>query len=235
MRVGFLQRVFDLIAPRACCICGTRLAPEENAVCVSCNLHLPRTDHLADPYENEMAKTFWGRVKHIEKAAAWIYHQGGSQASYPIYILKYYHRPEIGTILGRAMAADMEDVHFWEDIEFIIPVPLSSGRQRERGYNQSEIIAKGMAEICGKPVLTDVLERKEYRGSQTQKGRWERNENVENAFSLINGDKIRNSHILLVDDIVTTGATVSACARQLEQADGVRISVAAIGFVDPRR
>ena len=117
----------------------------------------------------------------------------------------------------------------------LIPVPLSADRQRERGYNQSEIIAKGMAEICGKPVLTNVLERREYRGSQTQKGRWERNENVENAFFLLNGNKIKNSHILLVDDVVTTGATICACAKQLEQVAGVKISVATIGFADLKR
>lgn len=235
MKVGLLQRILDLIAPRACCICGTRLAPEENVICVSCNLHLPRTDHLAAPYENEMAKIFWGRIKHIEKAAAWIYHQGGSQASSPIYRLKYHHQPEIGTKLGRIMATEMEKTHFLEDIDALIPVPLSSDRQRERGYNQSEAIARGMSEICGKPVLTDVLERTEYHGSQTQKGRWERNDNVENAFRLINGDKIRNTHILLVDDVVTTGATMCACAKQLEQVGRVNISVAVIGFATPGR
>lgn len=235
MRVSFLQRVFDLIAPRFCCICGSRLAPEEDTICLSCNLRLPRTDHLLQPYENALAKTFWGRIKHIEKAAAMFYHYGGSQASYPIYNLKYDHRPEIGTALGRMMALEMEDAHFFDDIDVLIPVPLSTERQRERGYNQSEIIAEGMAEICDKPVLTNVLERREYRGSQTQKGRWERNENVENAFFLVNGDKIRNDHILLVDDVVTTGATICACAKQLEQVDGVKISVACIGFADPSR
>jgi ComF family protein len=235
MRVSFLQRVFDLIAPRFCCICGSRLAPEEDTICLSCNLQLPRTDHLLQPYENALAKTFWGRIKHIEKAAAMFYHYGGSQASYPIYNLKYDHRPEIGTALGRMMALEMEDAHFFDGIDVLIPVPLSTERQRERGYNQSEIIAEGMAEICDKPVLTNVLERREYRGSQTQKGRWERNENVENAFFLVNGDKIRNDHILLVDDVVTTGATICACAKQLEQVDGVKISVACIGFADPSR
>ncbi|KXB48401.1 comF family protein [Bacteroidales bacterium KA00344] len=235
MRISFLQRVFDLIAPRLCCICGSRLAPEEDAICVSCNLRLPRTDHLLQPYDNALAKTFWGRIKHMEKAAAMYYHHGGSQASYPIYNLKYDHRPEIGTALGRLMALEMENAHFFNDIDVLIPVPLSADRQRERGYNQSEIIAKGMAEICGKPVLTNVLERREYRGSQTQKGRWERNENVENAFFLLNGNKIKNSHILLVDDVVTTGATICACAKQLEQVAGVKISVATIGFADLKR
>lgn len=235
MKISLLQRVFDLVAPRSCCICDSRLAPEEEVVCVRCNLHLPRTDHLRNPYENDMAKVFWGRVRHIEKVAAMIYHQGGSQASYPIYNLKYNHRPEIGRVLGRMMATELEEAGFFADIDLLIPVPLSKGRQRERGYNQSEIIAGGMAEICHKPVVNDVLMRTEYHGSQTTRGRWERNDSVEHAFALLNGDKIKNTHVLLVDDIVTTGATICACAGLLESVEGVKISVASVGFADPRR
>lgn len=235
MKVSLLHRILDLVAPRSCCICGARLAAEESTVCTPCNLHLPRTDHLAHPYDNEMARVFWGRVRHIEKAVAMIYHQGSSQASYPIYDLKYHHRPEIGTALGQMMATDMAEAHLLDDIDVLVPVPLSSGRQRERGYNQSELIAQGMAEVCGKPVLTDVLRRTAFRESQTTKSRWARHENVEHAFALRHGDKIRNCHAMLVDDIVTTGATMCACARLLETIEGVKISVAAVGFVDPRR
>lgn len=235
MRIGLLQRVFDLIAPRACCICGSRLAPEEEIICIGCNLHLPRTHHPANPYENDMAKMFWGRIRHMEKAAAWIYHRGGSQAALPIYKLKYHHRPELGLALGKMIGQEMEDAHFFDDIDCIIPVPLSKDRQRQRGYNQSRLIARGMAEVCGKPVLVDVLERRAYHGSQTQKGRWERNENVKDAFKLVCGDKISDAHVLIVDDVVTTGATVCACARQLEQAGEVRVSVAVIGMADSMR
>lgn len=235
MRVSIVQRLMDLVAPRTCCICDGRLAPEEQMVCVACNLRLPRTDHMAHPYDNDMAKTFWGRIKHMEKAAALFYHQGGSQASYPIYNLKYNHRPDVGLDLGRMLATEMNEAGFLDDIDVIIPVPLSPDRLRHRGYNQSEIIAQGIAEARRIPVETKVLERREYKGSQTQKGRWERNANVEQAFALRNGDKIKNCHVLIVDDIVTTGATVSACAKCLEAVEGVRISVASIGFVDPRR
>ena len=228
-------RLTDLIAPRSCAVCGYRLAPGERVVCTPCNLHLPRTDHLARPYDNEMAKTFWGRIRHMEKAAALIYHEAGSQASNPIYALKYHHRPELGTMLGRMLGQEMAESGFWADIDLIVPVPLSPDRRRERGYNQSERIALGLSEVCGKPVLTDVLTRRDFRGSQTTKGRWERNANVAGAFALRNTDKIKGAHLLLVDDIVTTGATICACAAELERVEGVRISVAALGFVDPRR
>lgn len=235
MKVSMLRRVMDLVAPRSCCVCENRLAPEEEYVCLGCNLHLPRTGHALHPYDNDMAKAFWGRVRHIERAAALIFHHSGSEASYPIYRLKYMHRPNLGPTLGRMMAEEMGAHGFFEGIDLIVPVPLSRERQAERGYNQSELIARGMAEATRLRVETDILFREEYRGSQTTRGRWERNANVEHAFALRNGDKIRNCHILLVDDIVTTGATLCACAQVLEQVEGVRISLASVGFVDQRR
>ncbi|MBM6993993.1 MAG: ComF family protein [Prevotella sp.] len=235
MRVSLPQRLLDLIAPRSCCVCGTRLAPEESHICLACNLHLPRTDHPIHPYDNDLAKVFWGRVRHMERAAALMYHHGGSQASYPIYRLKYHHQPDIGLTLGRMMALELLPHGFFEGIDALVPVPLSAKRQAERGYNQSELLARGIAEETGLRVQPDVLARREYHGSQTTRGRWERNANVEHAFSLLHGDKIRNSHVLLVDDIVTTGATLCACAKLLEQVEGVKISVASVGFVDQRR
>ncbi len=235
MKVSLLARIMDLVAPRSCCVCGNRLAPEETYICLACNVRLPRTDHLDHPLDNDLAKVFWGRMKHIERAAAFQYHQSGSQAAYPIYRLKYRHEPGIGLAYGRMMASEMKAKDFFEGIDVLIPIPLSADRQAERGYNQSELIARGIAEETGLQVLTDVVSRQNYRGSQTTRGRWERNENVENAFVLRNGDKIRNSHVLLVDDVVTTGATICACAKELEQVDGVKISVAAVAFAGPKR
>ncbi len=229
MRISFLHRVFDLIAPRSCSVCERRLAPEEEYICARCRLHLPRTDHLLHPYDNELAKVFWGRVKSIEKAVAYLYHQAGSQSSYPIYTMKYFHRPEIGRHLGQVMAKEMSAAAFFDDIDLIIPVPLAPNRQRERGYNQSEMIARGIAEVCGKPLVIDALRRRNFTESQTSKDRWERNENVAHVFSLHHCDKLCCTHILLVDDIVTTGATICACANLLEQVEGVKISVAAVG------
>ena len=234
MRTSLLQRIFDLIAPRTCCICGMRLAPEEQFICLPCNLHLPRTDHLDNPLDNEMAKMFWGRTEHVDRAAALRYFQRGSEVAAPIYDLKYHHRPEIGTAIGRLMAMEMQEKGFLEGTDFIIPVPLAQSRQADRGYNQSEIIARGMSEVCRLPVVTNVLRRREFKGSQTTRGRWERNANVEHAFSLHHGEKMKHSHILLIDDIVTTGATLCACARQLEKIEGITISMSSFGFVDTR-
>ena len=96
MRVSLLQRFFDLVAPRTCCVCGRRLAAEEDTICLCCNLRLPRTNYVDSPRDNEMAKCFWGRVEHLQKAVAMFFHDGGSQVSYPIYRLKYFHQPDLG-------------------------------------------------------------------------------------------------------------------------------------------
>lgn len=143
MRPSFLQRIIDLVAPRTCAICGERLMPEEDGICVACNLHMPRTDHLLAPYDNPLAQCFWGRIRHIEKSAALIYHHGGQRSSYPIYSLKYNHNRAAGTILGRLMAKEMMTTGFLDDIDCILPVPLAPVRRKERGYNQSEVIAEG--------------------------------------------------------------------------------------------
>lgn len=235
MTISLPQRLLDLIAPRQCDICDTRLGPEEHDLCMSCLLHLPHTDHLRHPYDNDLAKMFWGRIAHIERAAAWMYHQAGSQALRPLYQLKYNHRPENGRALGRIIGKELVERGFLEGIDCIVPVPLAPKRQRQRGYNQSEVIARGISEVSAIPVVTDAVRRTTFAGSQTDKGRWGRNENVEGVFVAGKCDKIRNSHVLIVDDTVTTGATICACARPLEQAGAKAISVATVTFADPRR
>lgn len=225
----------DLVAPRSCVVCGGRLSPRESHLCLACNLHLPRTHHLDQPYDNDMARTFWGRIPHIERAAALVYHHGGAQSSYPVYLAKYTDRPELAHDLGLLMAEEMLASSFLEGIEAIVPVPLSADRLRQRGYNQSLLMARGMAEVSRLPVLPDVVGRKAYHASQTTYERWGRQENVAHAFTLLRPEAVAHRHILLVDDIVTTGATVCACAQALGQAEGVSISVASYGFVDQRR
>lgn len=225
-----LKSLLDFIMPRTCCLCGRRLTVQENLFCTACGLHLPYTNFINNPYENDMAKAFWGRIKHIEKAYAPIYHLPHSESAKPIYQLKYFHKPELGIDIGAMMGKEMSEHGFFEDIDCIIPVPLAKERLRERGYNQSDMIAQGLQEISHLPIIKDAVRRVSFNSSQTRKNRIERNKNVENSFELTNGEKIKGKHILIVDDIVTTGATVSALAIQLEQAEGVKISIATIGY-----
>ena len=132
--------------------------------------------------------------------------------------------------MGRMMAKELMRSGLYEGIDAIVPVPLAKKRERERGYNQSLELAKGVSEVTGLPIADKVVVRTKFVGSQTQRGRWERNENVENVFELVDGDSINGKHLLLIDDVVTTGATIIACAQEVQKASNVRISVLALGF-----
>lgn len=229
MRTSFLTNLFDLIAPRTCVICGTRLSAQESTICVVCHLHLPLTHLEKDPYDNVMARLFWGVVP-VERAAALFYYEPHSEVARLIYDLKYHGQADIGTDMGQIAARQFEGSGFFEGIDAIVPVPLTRKRKWQRGYNQSEQIARGVSEKTGLPVYTDVVRRKHFSKSQTKNSGWERQENVEDAFQLTKGSRIRGKHLLIVDDVVTTGATIKACANELCKAGGVRISILSLGL-----
>lgn len=222
--------MLDLIAPRVCTVCGRRLALEEEICCTACLMQMPLTGFMDDPYENELAKTFWGRVKHFERGFALLYHQPHAASAHPLYQLKYNHKADTGVDLGLLMGRMMLEHGFFEGIEAIIPVPLAKKRERERGYNQSLMLAKGLKKVSGVPIYNKVVKRISFEGSLTRKGRTERVESVAHVFELTDGESIRGKHVLVVDDVVTTGATISALAEQLQKAGDVHISVAALAF-----
>ena len=227
--ISFWSRLLDLVSPRLCAVCGRRLTVTERTLCAVCNLHLPRTGFQRDPLRNVMAKQFWGRIA-VERVAALFYYEAGSAAGHVVYDLKYHDRPEIGHDLGRMMGREFMADGFFEGIDVIVPVPLAKKRQRQRGYNQSLMLAQGVSEATGLPIYNKVVRRTRFEGSQTQKGRWERLENVENVFELKDATSLRGRHALLIDDVVTTGATMVACARELLKVEGVSISLLALTF-----
>ena len=229
MVVSFWHRLLDLISPRLCVVCGQRLTVSEDVICTKCNLHLPRTDFHQDPYENEMAKLFWHQIP-IERATALFYYESHAETANILYELKYKNHPEVGEVMGRLMAKELQPSGFFDGIDGIVPIPLAKKRQRQRGYNQSLEIARGISAITSLSIYNKVVRRKAFEGSQTNKGRWERNENVEGVFELKDASAIQGKHLLMVDDVVTTGATVIACVQELCKADNVKVSVIALGF-----
>ena len=234
MRVSFLQRLLDLTNPRACAVCGQRLAVEETLFCTVCLLHLPLTHFLTQPDDNPMTQMFWGRLP-IERAYALMYYTAHATSSYPLYKLKYMNAPETGVELGRYVGRQLYKANCFTGIDALVPVPLTEGHQRKRGYNQSQMIAEGIAEECKLPVWEHVIRRKSFNSSQTNKGRLERAINVEQAFELADFEKIRGAHLLIVDDVVTTGATVCSLGKELRKADGVKLSLVSIGFANEQR
>lgn len=229
-RISFWHRVINLIAPEACMVCGCRLGIDETVLCTPCNLHLPRTLFASDPYNNVMARRFWGRIP-IERASALFFYEAGSEVSHIIHNLKYYNHPEVGTTMGRMAAEEMAPLGFFEEIDMIVPVPLERKHQRKRGYNQSVEIARGVSEATSLPIVTNAVERVSFQGSQTQKSVAQRMENVKDAFRLTGKVDLSNRHILVVDDIVTSGATVCACVQPMLSAPGLKVSVLSLGVV----
>ena len=229
MKISFWARLLDLISPRLCVVCGNRLAVTEETLCSKCYLHLPRTDFGHDLYENVMAKLFWGQMA-IEKATALFYYEPNAETAQILYEMKYKNHPEIGVVMGRMMAKELMRSGLFEGIDAIVPVPLARKRERQRGYNQSLELAKGVSEVTGLPIANKVVRRTKFVGSQTQRGRWERNENVEDVFELVDSDSISGKHLLLIDDVVTTGATIIACAQEMRKASNVKFSVLALGY-----
>lgn len=229
MTVNFLHQLVDLLAPRLCTVCGRRLSLTELALCVSCDMHLPRTDFQHHAHDNIMARRFWGIIP-VEQAAALFYYEADSNVTNIIYDLKYHDHPETGDEMGQRMAAEFRESGFFDGIDAIVPVPLAKKRQWQRGYNQSLHIAKGISRATGLPILDKAVRRTKFVKSQTQINHWERQENVERVFKLEAPEAVRGRHILLVDDVVTTGATMAACARELLKAGDVKLSLLSLGF-----
>ncbi len=227
--ISFWSRLLNLISPQACPVCGGRMTVGEALVCGKCNLQLPRTGYSGNAYRNEMAKLFWLQIP-IERAAAWFFYEAHSPVSRLLYRLKYANHPETGEEMGRMMAQEMQADGFFDGIDAIIPVPLTRKRQRERGYNQSMEIARGVSGITGIPILKQVLVRTSFAESQTRKDRRGRHDNVESAFRLNKNIALQGKHLLIIDDVVTTGATITACGKQLMKAGEVKISVLTAGF-----
>ena len=176
-----------------------------------------------------MVQLFW-HLTPIRRAAAFIYYQPHSEMAQMVYQLKYDNSPDVGEDLGRLMAADMALAHYFDDIDLLVPVPLTMKRQRQRGYNQSEMLARGISSITHLPIAAKALKRQVFRESQTHLTRHERQENVDGIFVAADVETLRGHHVLLIDDICTTGATLTACAQALAPIEGIRISVLTLGF-----
>jgi len=176
-----------------------------------------------------MAQLFW-HLAPVQRAAAFIYYQSHSEMAQMVYQLKYRNSPDVGEDLGRLMATDMSLAHYFDGIDLLVPVPLTVKRQRQRGYNQSEMLARGISDVTHLPVVPKALKRQVFRESQTHLSRHERQENVDGIFVTADAATLKGRHVLLIDDVCTTGATLTACAQALASIEGIRISVLTLGF-----
>lgn len=230
---ALFRRFADTLSPRACAVCGQRLGLHEQTLCTACNISIPRTHYASNPYENDMAMAFW-HLASIEKAAAWFFYNAGSPTALAIYKLKYYDRPDIGYALGRIFGRELAAEDFFDDVDVIVPVPLAPKRERQRGYNQSVAIAEGIGREAHIQVDTKSLRRTTFEKSQTMLSREEREKNVSGVFETSPSCGLIGKRILLVDDVCTTGATLTACANVISKLPGVRIYAATLAFAGSR-
>lgn len=196
---------------------------------MACMASLPRTGLLNTP-ENEMERRFWG-IFPVERASALYYYARGGNVSNILYGMKYHGRRKLCLQMGRIIASELIGTGFFDGIDCIMPVPLHKKRFRERGYNQSELLAAGISEITGIDVETGSLIRIHNNATQTHKSSFERWENVSGLFEKTSkADMWIGKHILLVDDVLTTGATISACIDALKVIPDIKISVVTLAW-----
>lgn len=225
---SYLSDFIKLFYPVNCFSCGKNLVKHENYICTEC-LYLLSKTNFHQLKDNPVSKIFWGRTK-IENATANYFFIKGGILQKLIHQLKYKGVKEIGYVLGKQLGVELAASDLYNSIDFVVPVPLHQKRQTERGYNQSEFIANGIAEMLNSNTSYDNLIRKIQTSTQTKKTRFERWENVENIFTVKNSLEFENSHILLVDDVITTGSTLESCTNALLKINNVKVSIAALGF-----
>jgi ComF family protein len=224
----YLKAFLRLFFPILCRSCGSSLSEGEKVLCIYCESHLPRTNYHRED-QNTITQIFWGRVE-VEYATAFLHFHRGNIVRKLLHDLKYRGFTETGYYLGRIFAWDLLNDGAFRDIEAVIPVPLHPKKKKKRGFNQSAVIAAGMARELKLPVLENVLIRRSFSSTQTRKSRMERWANVKDIFEVQHPEILKDRHVLLVDDVITTGATTEACLQALKKVPGIRLSAASIAY-----
>jgi len=219
---NWLEAFTSILYPRICPGCAQSLMQNERIVCVHCKNELPLSRILDTP-DNIVEKIFWGRAQ-LEHASAMYNFVKEGRIQHLIHSVKYRDNAELGIELGRWMGLYYAQSLFAE-ADFLVPVPLHPKKENQRGYNQSLLLAQGISENWQKPILPNLLKRVSYTQTQTKKGRYQRWENVGNLFELNTNYNVEGKHILIIDDVITTGATLEACAQALLVQQNIKVSI----------
>lgn len=223
-----LKDLLNAMYSPKCASCGNLLVGDERMLCIECVSHIPYTC-FATMTDNPLELLLEGSIAHV-KATALMYYEKNEVSQHIIHAIKYYGNLKLAHHFGRQLAESIIASHRFDDVDIIIPVPLHPLRWLERGYNQSREISYSIAKKMAKPLENHLIARSHYTSTQTRKSHQERAENVVGAFKPHNLKRLCGKHVLLVDDVITTGSTVKACYAALSQAEGVRVSVAALAY-----
>jgi ComF family protein len=222
----WINEFISLVYPKICAACGNSLWSHEKVICTSCEFRLPKTNyHLLQ--ENPVSGLFWGRG-NIYSASAYLFFHKGSRVQQLVHQLKYKGRKDVGISLGKIYGLTLLQSPWFNDLDLIIPVPLHPKKLTTRGYNQSEQFGLGLSESMKIPLNTQSLIRNEATETQTKMNRFKRWENVNRIFKIKDPALLTGKNILLIDDVITTGATLEACIQALSEIPETRISIVAI-------
>ncbi len=229
LNINALDYLFNLFYPKICLSCGEALRSEENIICIKCELRLPKTGfHMHE--DNPVSRVFWGRL-NITAATSFLFFSKQGRVQSMMHNLKYKGQKELGIRLGFIFGEDLKQSLLYKGIHYVIPVPLHPKKLRKRGFNQSAAIAEGIAKSNHTEVFKG-LKRKVHSSTQTKKSRYERWQNVKDIFELSNPEQLKNKKVLLVDDVLTTGATLEACASSLTEVAGISICIATLAYAN---
>jgi ComF family protein len=223
-KISFISNSFiDIVYPNDCVICKTHLLHNENYLCLTCRFDLPYINN-SQQTQDSLQKLFWGRI-NVQKVYALLNYQKGNQTQKILHLLKYKDKTKLAEYFGEKLAHTIKRNDIFD---FIVPVPLHPKKLKIRGYNQSTIISKGVKKVLNVNINESVLMRKSFNKSQTNFSKFDRWGNVNSIFKIINSKPFINKHILLIDDVLTTGATIEACVKQLLKIKGCRVSIATL-------
>ena len=225
-----IKNLLNLFFPQICRACNTHLSDNELKICTKCRHQLPLTN-FHDDSENAVHKILYGRVK-LECATALLHFSKKGLVQQLMHNLKYRGHEDIGQFLGEWLGEELKSIPSYSSIDVVIPVPLHKSKLKSRGYNQVEKFGVAIAKALDAEYNTSILIKTMNTKTQVFKDRLKRNTNIESNFEVVNGIAIRDMHVLLVDDIITTGATIENCSNKLIEIDGIKLSLATMAITD---
>ncbi|MFD1294903.1 ComF family protein [Lutibacter holmesii] len=226
--MNFLKNIYELFYPELCLCCNKALTTNETVICLQCRHDLPLTNFTVEK-DNLIEKSFYGRTQ-IEAATALFYFFKKGNIQNLLHHLKYKNQQQVGTLLGNWLGSELAKSTRFSTIDIIIPVPLHQKKLKTRGYNQVTTFGNSLSKTLNIPFQENVLSRISFTNTQTKKLRFNRWENVQELFFVANEKTLENKHILLIDDIITTGATLVACCTAFEKTKNIKISIACMAY-----